>query len=50
VTERFVTAAGLLFCLSSPQIVFSQAPAWQPVSTGVTARLRALSAVSPRVF
>jgi photosystem II stability/assembly factor-like uncharacterized protein len=49
VTRRLLTAAGLLCCLAAPPSLLSQSPAWQPAATGVSARLRAISAVSPRV-
>ena len=47
--RRFVTIAGLLLCVAGSGSLLSQSPAWQPVQTGVTARLRGISAVSARV-
>jgi photosystem II stability/assembly factor-like uncharacterized protein len=47
---RLAAAAGLLALLVAPPIVLhSPPPGWTPLSSGVTARLRGLSAVSPRV-
>ena len=43
------TIIALLVSLSAPRPLHSQSSPWAPLSTGVTARLRGLSAVSPRV-
>lgn len=48
-SRRILVLAVLLFCVARPHTLSSRATAWQPVTTGVTARLRGLSAVSPRV-
>ena len=48
-THRLVAGAILFALVAFPELVRSQPPAWTPVQTGVTARLRGLSAVSPRV-
>ena len=48
-TRRLAPAAGLLVALAVPGLLHSQSSSWTPVATGVTARLRGLSAVSPRV-
>ena len=49
VTRRILALAALLLCVAGPRTLGSQAPVWQPVSSGVIARLRGLSAVSARV-
>jgi photosystem II stability/assembly factor-like uncharacterized protein len=48
-TARLAGAAILLAALAPWDAVRSQTPAWTPATTGVTARLRGLSAVSHRV-
>ena len=48
-TRPVAAVAGLLVALTVPGLLHSQSSSWTPVSTGVTARLRGLSAVSPRV-
>ena len=48
-TRHFAVAAGLLVSFSAPGLLHSQSSPWTPLTTGVTARLRGLSAVSPRV-
>jgi photosystem II stability/assembly factor-like uncharacterized protein len=49
VTRRLAVLAGLLAALAGPALLHSQSSPWTPLPTGVTARLRGLSAVSPRV-
>jgi photosystem II stability/assembly factor-like uncharacterized protein len=43
------TTAALLVPLTGHELLHTQSSPWTPLSTGVTARLRGLSAVSPRV-
>ncbi len=48
-TRRLAAVAGLLVWLAVPGLLHSQPSPWTPATTGVTARLRGLSAASPRV-
>lgn len=48
-TRHLAAAAALLISLAGPEFLHSQSSPWTPLPTGVTARLRGLSAVSPRV-
>jgi photosystem II stability/assembly factor-like uncharacterized protein len=49
VTRRLAVIAALLLSLAGSRLLDSQSSPWTPLTTGVTARLRGLSAVSPRV-
>jgi photosystem II stability/assembly factor-like uncharacterized protein len=49
VTRHLAVAAALLISLAGREFLHSQSSPWTPLPTGVTARLRGLSAVSPRV-
>ena len=48
-SRRLFSALLVLAWLASPELVRSQPRAWTSVPTGVTARLRGVSAVSPRI-